>query len=124
MREADTDQNGKIDFKEFMCVMLSDSEWTVEGEEYGAKKKKKDQSEPEEEQEEQEDDEAEEAGENAAVVLASEGEELEALGQDLQERWKAVWATRVECDAAEAKAEGGDDPEDDEAATTAGEDAI
>merc|ERR1712166_589484 len=55
MQEADTDQNGKIDFKEFMCVVLSDSEWTVDGQEYGAKKKK-DQSEPEDEQE---DDEAE-----------------------------------------------------------------
>jgi len=63
MQEADTDQNGKIDFKEFMCVVLSDSEWTVEGQEYGAKKKKA-QSEPEEEQEEQEDDEAEEEQED------------------------------------------------------------
>merc|ERR1712166_1196337 len=62
MQEADTDQNGKIDFKEFMCVVLSDSEWTVEGQEYGAKKKKA-QSEPEEE-EEQEADEAEEEQED------------------------------------------------------------
>ena len=61
MQEADTDQNGKIDFKEFMCVVLSDSEWTVEGEEYGAKKKKKDQSEPgEEEQEEEKEEDQEE----------------------------------------------------------------
>merc|ERR1712086_649173 len=64
MQEADTDQNGKIDFKEFMCVVLSDSEWTVEGEEYGAQKKKKDQSEREEAQEEQEHVEAEEEQED------------------------------------------------------------
>merc|ERR1712086_675154 len=48
MEEADTDQNGQIDFNEFMCVVLSDSEWTADGQEYGAKKKKN-QSESEEE---------------------------------------------------------------------------
>jgi len=75
MQEADTDQNGQIDFKEFMCVVLSDSEWTVEGQEYGAKTKKKAQ--PEEEKEEQEADEAEEEQEDDEAEEEQEDDEAE-----------------------------------------------
>ena len=75
MQEADTDQNGQIDFQEFMCVVLSDSEWTVEGKEYGAKTKKKAQ--PEEEKEEQEADEAEEEQEADEAEEEQEDDEAE-----------------------------------------------
>merc|ERR1712166_229980 len=98
MQEADTDQNGKIDFKEFMCVVLSDSEWTVDGEEYGAKKKK-DQSEPEEEQEEQEDDEAEEEQDHV------EAEEKQDHVEAKEEHDDAYWDKKEleEDEAFEAK---------------------
>ena len=93
MQEADTDQNGQIDFKEFMSVVLSDSEWTVEGEEYGAKKKK-----------DQSGEEQDEASREASRE-ASESEEGEDAAEELKPP-SELYPAAAACGAPEMAANG------------------